>query len=230
MTAGFDLRNIGRIAGVSALPVGMLILVALMVIPVSPVILDISFVANIMISLLILMVALQASKPLDFSAFPAVLLLATVLPFCPMVYEGAVGKIGAHRAPTRPVTAFVERDPRDPDAERPRGIIAVQRGKGGDEAFLDDVERFVAVADMAARQPPDRIAVSLHQRAIGGLIAGARTAGQRAIIGVGGIGWGRCHRAGWVSALTTAASNCAAWSGRRTARIANICCSVSFCS
>src|SRR3546814_15974297 len=56
----------------------MLIVVGLMVIPVSPLILDISFVANIMISLLILMVALQASKPLDFSAFPTVLLLATL--------------------------------------------------------------------------------------------------------------------------------------------------------
>ncbi|WP_447766218.1 flagellar biosynthesis protein FlhA [Sphingopyxis panaciterrae] len=65
-------------AGAAALPVGMLILVALMVIPVSPLILDLSFVANIMISLLILMVALQASKPLDFSAFPTVLLLATL--------------------------------------------------------------------------------------------------------------------------------------------------------
>ena len=78
MTAGFNLRNIGRIASVSALPAGMLIVVGLMVIPVSPLILDISFVANIMISLLILMVALQASKPLDFSAFPTVLLLATL--------------------------------------------------------------------------------------------------------------------------------------------------------
>lgn len=78
MTGGFNLANIGRIAGVSALPAGMLILVGLMVIPVSPLILDISFVANIMISLLILMVALQASKPLDFSAFPTVLLLATL--------------------------------------------------------------------------------------------------------------------------------------------------------
>ncbi|MBO9695681.1 MAG: flagellar biosynthesis protein FlhA [Sphingopyxis sp.] len=78
MTGGFNLRNVTRFAGVSALPAGMLILVALMVIPVSPLILDISFVANIMISLLILMVALQASKPLDFSAFPTVLLLATL--------------------------------------------------------------------------------------------------------------------------------------------------------
>jgi flagellar biosynthesis protein FlhA len=71
-------RNIGRIAGASALPAGMLILVGLMVIPVSPLILDISFVANIMISLAILMVALSAAKPLDFSSFPTVLLLATL--------------------------------------------------------------------------------------------------------------------------------------------------------
>ncbi|WP_411339989.1 flagellar biosynthesis protein FlhA [Sphingopyxis sp. J-6] len=78
MTSGLNLRDAGRFAGAAALPAGMLILVALMVIPVSPLILDISFVANIMISLLILMVALQASKPLDFSAFPTVLLLATL--------------------------------------------------------------------------------------------------------------------------------------------------------
>ncbi|SKB42046.1 flagellar biosynthesis protein FlhA [Sphingopyxis flava] len=78
MTPSLDLRQIGRSAGAAALPVGMLILVGLMVIPVSPTILDISFVGNIMISLAILMVALSASKPLDFSAFPTVLLLATL--------------------------------------------------------------------------------------------------------------------------------------------------------
>ena len=44
MTAGFNLRNIGRIAGVSALPVGMLILVALMIFPVD------TFAAGVMIA------------------------------------------------------------------------------------------------------------------------------------------------------------------------------------
>jgi flagellar biosynthesis protein FlhA len=78
MTGLLDLRAIGRMVGVAALPAGALILVALMVIPVSPLILDISFVGNIMISLAILMVALSASKPLDFSSFPTVLLLATL--------------------------------------------------------------------------------------------------------------------------------------------------------
>src|SRR3546814_3381749 len=64
--AAFDPAKAGRVAATAALPAGMLVLVALMVIPVSPTILDISFIANIMISLAILMVALSASKPLDF--------------------------------------------------------------------------------------------------------------------------------------------------------------------
>lgn len=78
MNLSFNARDAGRFAGAAALPAGMLILVALMVIPVSPLILDISFVANIMVSLAVLMVALSAAKPLDFSAFPTVLLLTTL--------------------------------------------------------------------------------------------------------------------------------------------------------
>ena len=39
MTPGLNARNLARIATASALPAGMLILVALMVIPVSPLIL-----------------------------------------------------------------------------------------------------------------------------------------------------------------------------------------------
>ncbi len=78
MTAGFNARNMMRMASGAALPAAMLILVGLMVIPVSPLLLDISFVLNIMFSLAILMVALSAAKPLDFSSFPTVLLLATL--------------------------------------------------------------------------------------------------------------------------------------------------------
>jgi len=62
----------------SALPFAILALVMLMVVPVPAVILDVGFIANIMISLAVLMVALNAAKPLDFSAFPTVLLLATL--------------------------------------------------------------------------------------------------------------------------------------------------------
>lgn len=62
----------------SALPFAILALVMLMVVPVPAIILDVGFIANIMISLAVLMVALNAAKPLDFSAFPTVLLLATL--------------------------------------------------------------------------------------------------------------------------------------------------------
>jgi flagellar biosynthesis protein FlhA len=62
----------------SALPVGILIVVMLMVVPIPAFVLDIGFIANIMISLAVLMIALSAAKPLDFSAFPTVLLLTTL--------------------------------------------------------------------------------------------------------------------------------------------------------
>ena len=60
------------------LPLATLMLVGLMIVPVPSFILDIGFIANIMISLAVLMVALNAAKPLDFSAFPTVLLFATL--------------------------------------------------------------------------------------------------------------------------------------------------------
>jgi flagellar biosynthesis protein FlhA len=61
-----------------ALPGAILLLVALMVVPIPALMLDIFFIMNIMISLAVLMVALNAQKPLDFSAFPTVLLFATL--------------------------------------------------------------------------------------------------------------------------------------------------------
>jgi len=62
----------------SALPGAILLLVLLMVVPIPAFMLDIFFVMNIMISIAVLMVALNAQKPLDFSAFPTVLLFATL--------------------------------------------------------------------------------------------------------------------------------------------------------
>ncbi len=61
-----------------ALPAAILLLVALMVVPIPAFLLDTFFILNIMISLAVLMVALNAQKPLDFSAFPTVLLFATL--------------------------------------------------------------------------------------------------------------------------------------------------------
>ncbi|HEY0624264.1 flagellar biosynthesis protein FlhA [Sphingomonas sp.] len=61
-----------------ALPIAILVLVAMMVVPVPTFLLDAFFIMNIVISLAVLMVALNAQKPLDFSAFPTVLLFATL--------------------------------------------------------------------------------------------------------------------------------------------------------
>ena len=62
----------------AALPLAILLLVLVMVVPVPKQLLDLFFIANIAISLAVLMVALNAQKPLDFSAFPTVLLFATL--------------------------------------------------------------------------------------------------------------------------------------------------------
>ncbi len=62
-----------------ALPAGILTLIGLMIIPTPALLLDLFFVLNIALSIAILMAAMNAEKPLDFSSFPSVLLFATLL-------------------------------------------------------------------------------------------------------------------------------------------------------
>lgn len=78
--ASFTLTKSGAtgLARTAALPGAILLLVLLMVVPIPAAMLDIFFIMNITISLAVLMVALNAQKPLDFSAFPSVLLFATL--------------------------------------------------------------------------------------------------------------------------------------------------------
>lgn len=79
--SGISKKKFSWIGGLQAsvLPVATLMLVVFMVVPIPAMILDVGFVTNIMISLAILMIALNANKPLDFSSFPTVLLFATLL-------------------------------------------------------------------------------------------------------------------------------------------------------
>ncbi|WP_327754992.1 flagellar biosynthesis protein FlhA [Sphingobium sp. SJ10-10] len=63
----------------AVLPFATLMVVLFMMVPVPAFMLDVGFITNIMISLAVLMVALNAAKPLDFSSFPTVLLFATLL-------------------------------------------------------------------------------------------------------------------------------------------------------
>jgi flagellar biosynthesis protein FlhA len=74
-------------------------LVVLMIVPVPAVVLDIGFVGNIMMSLAVLMVALNAARPLDFSAFPTVLLFATLFRLALNVASTRVVLVDGHRGP-----------------------------------------------------------------------------------------------------------------------------------
>ena len=73
------LHHISPVIKNMGLPLGILMLVAMMVLPLPSFLLDIFFTSNILLSLLILMVAMNAFRPLDFSSFPTILLFATIL-------------------------------------------------------------------------------------------------------------------------------------------------------
>src|SRR5210317_199247 len=75
----FGFGNAAGFLSTLIMPVGILALVAMMVLPLPAFLLDTFFVTNILVSLLVLMVALHTYRPLDFSSFPSLLLIATVL-------------------------------------------------------------------------------------------------------------------------------------------------------
>ncbi len=77
LTAALDPRQWQ--ARSTLLPAAILVLVALMVVPLPAVLLDLFFITNIAVALIVLMVAINIRQPLDFSAFPTVLLYATLL-------------------------------------------------------------------------------------------------------------------------------------------------------
>ncbi len=72
-------KSIGPSVINSFLPFGIIALVAMLVLPLPVALLDTFFVLNITLSLLILMVAMHTHRPLEFSSFPNLLLIATVL-------------------------------------------------------------------------------------------------------------------------------------------------------
>ena len=61
------------------IPVIVLLIISMLVLPLPSFLLDFLFTFNILLGVVIIMIAINSSKPLDFSAFPAILLLATML-------------------------------------------------------------------------------------------------------------------------------------------------------
>jgi flagellar biosynthesis protein FlhA len=62
-----------------AAPLLIVMLLAMMILPLPAIALDVLFSFNIALSIMVLMIGLQTSKPLDFIAFPTVLLVSTML-------------------------------------------------------------------------------------------------------------------------------------------------------
>ena len=83
-TLGLTRLRLGEIAdllkrGDIALAVGMMTILVVLILPLPPVLLDLFLAVSIILSVLILMTALFIHAPLEFSAFPTVLLIATML-------------------------------------------------------------------------------------------------------------------------------------------------------
>jgi flagellar biosynthesis protein FlhA len=81
---GIRLPNLGEIGallkrGDIALAVGVMTILVVLILPLPPLLLDVALAISIIISVLILMTALFIHTPLEFSSFPTVLLIATML-------------------------------------------------------------------------------------------------------------------------------------------------------
>ncbi|TNF58601.1 MAG: flagellar biosynthesis protein FlhA, partial [Burkholderiales bacterium] len=72
-----NMRQIG--AGGLGAPLLILMLLAMVVLPLPPFLLDLFFTFNIALSLVVLLVVVYALRPLDFAMFPSILLVATLL-------------------------------------------------------------------------------------------------------------------------------------------------------
>lgn len=62
-----------------AAPVIVIMMLAMVVIPLPPLVLDMLFTFNIVFGLVVLLVSVYAMRPLDFTVFPTILLIATLL-------------------------------------------------------------------------------------------------------------------------------------------------------
>src|SRR6185312_11509229 len=81
---GIKLPTLGELGalfkrGDLALAFGVMTILVVLILPLPPILLDLSLAISIILAVLILMTALFIQAPLEFSAFPTVLLIATIL-------------------------------------------------------------------------------------------------------------------------------------------------------
>ena len=80
-------------------PVGLISILAMMILPLPPVVLDILFTFNIALSLIIVMAVFNVKRPLEFAIFPTVLLLVTILRLALNVASTRVVLLHGHEVP-----------------------------------------------------------------------------------------------------------------------------------
>jgi flagellar biosynthesis protein FlhA len=91
----FGRLNPRQLAG----PVLILMILAMMVLPLPAFVLDIFFTFNIALSIIVLLVAIYTLKPLDFSVFPTILLVTTLLRLSLNVASTRVVLLHGHTGP-----------------------------------------------------------------------------------------------------------------------------------
>ena len=82
-----------------AVPVFVVLMLAMMVLPLPPFLLDLLFTFNIALALTVMMVSSQMVKPLDFAALPTVLLVTTLLRLSLNVASTRVVLMDGHTGP-----------------------------------------------------------------------------------------------------------------------------------
>lgn len=90
--------NAGALQGLTA-PILVVAILGLMVLPIPPWMLDTFFTLNIAVALMVMMVAAYMIKPLDFAAFPSVLLLTTLMRLSLNVASTRVVLMEGHTGP-----------------------------------------------------------------------------------------------------------------------------------
>jgi len=89
----------GRALRAMMAPVAVVMILAMMVLPLPPFALDLLFTFNIAMALMVLMVAAYMVRPLDFAAFPTVILLTTLLRLSLNVASTRVVLMEGHTGP-----------------------------------------------------------------------------------------------------------------------------------
>ncbi|HEU4775109.1 MAG TPA: flagellar biosynthesis protein FlhA [Lysobacter sp.] len=83
----------------AAAPVVVLAMLAMVVVPLSPLVLDALFTINIALSLVVLLAVVYVKRPLEFSVFPSVLLMVTLLRLALNVASTRVVLLHGHEGP-----------------------------------------------------------------------------------------------------------------------------------